>query len=419
MTRRVKAALIIALAHLASGQKLDVNWGETPGAFDLTFDGASWLSSAGVFLDGASSADGSLSMVENTNTTGVDELGEYASVTHKWVRTGDEENGQVIWTSIRSYQDEFLVFEQTFPQALGAADVGSLSARSMFPAFSTVPAGPAEDCFAYHNVFPEIVSCTLDTYVETHQGGTPFVLYDGADSALPMVVLSPLSGPKAQHMATSPGVVGAGIKATATGVPQGFSQLFLLSASHGIRAGMDAWGERLRKVTGRAKTDKYVDELHSSIGFWTDNGGYYHYSTGNGSSTDGTYDRTYEEVLPEVKAYHDSLGVPFRHWQFDSWFYPKDAPITQSGGRGGGVTNWTSLDQVFPSGMAAIQEKIGLPTVMHNRQWSPTSDYIKNLEYSWYTCDDPTEPGPAAVPVDPASFFSYFFTQQKDWGLGM
>ena len=45
--------------------------------------------------------------------------------------------------------------------------------------------------------------------------------------------------------------------------------------------------------------------------------GYYHYSTGTNAS------KTYEEVLPEVKKYHDSLGVPFGHWQFDSWFYPK------------------------------------------------------------------------------------------------
>uniref|UniRef100_A0A7S2FVU0 Uncharacterized protein n=1 Tax=Octactis speculum TaxID=3111310 RepID=A0A7S2FVU0_9STRA len=358
-------------------------------------------------------------MVEEVNATGFDALGSYNLVTQKWSRSEDEEKDQVLWTSIKTYQDEFLVFEQYFPQALGTAEVGGLSARSMFPAFSTQPAGPAGDCFAYHSVFPEIISCTLDTYVESNQGGTPFVLYDSEDPTLPMMVLSPLSNPKAQHMATSPGVLGAGLKATATGVPKGFSQLFLLSASNGIRNGMDVWGERLRKVTGRLKTDKYVDVLHSSIGFWTDNGGYYHYSTGNGSSTDGTYDRTYEEVLPEVKAYHDDIGVPFRHWQFDSWFYPKDAPIIQSGGRGGAVTNWTSLDEVFPSGMAAIQEKIGLPTVMHNRQWSTTSDYIKNLGYQWYTCDDPNEPGPAAVPVDPTAFFTYFFQQQKDWGLGM
>jgi hypothetical protein len=33
-------------------------------------------------------------------------------------------------------------------------------------------------------------------------------------------------------------------------------------------------------------------------------------------------------VLPEVKAYHDDIGVPFGHWQFDSWFYPKVEPAS-------------------------------------------------------------------------------------------
>ena len=32
---------------------------------------------------------------------------------------------------------------------------------------------------------------------------------------------------------------------------------------------------------------------------------------------------SYEEVLPKVKAKHDALGVPFGHWQFDSWWAPE------------------------------------------------------------------------------------------------
>lgn len=48
---------------------------------------------------------------------------------------------------------------------------------------------------------------------------------------------------------------------------------------------------------------------------------------------------------------------------------------------------------------------------MHNRQWSPKSDYIKNLAFKWYT-------GPKwAIPEDPEAFFQYFFTQQEGWGL--
>lgn len=50
------------------------------------------------------------------------------------------------------------------------------------------------------------------------------------------------------------------------------------------------------------------------------------------------------------------------------------------------VTNWTADPAIFPHGMAYIQDKLKLPTVMHNRQWSDKSDYIKNLpQYKWYT----------------------------------
>ena len=48
-----------------------------------------------------------------------------------------------------------------------------------------------------------------------------------------------------------------------------------------------------------------------------------------------------EAVLPRVKAYHDSIGVPFGHWQFDSWFYPKDGGVNPGGGGGAVVENLT------------------------------------------------------------------------------
>lgn len=140
-------------------------------------------------------------------------------------------------------------------------------------------------------------------------------------------------------------------------------------------------------------------------------GGYYHYSTGLDKSA------SYLEILPRVLAYHAALGVPFRHWQFDSWFYPKDGDVLPGGG-GGAVTNWTSLGAVFPSsrpggGMADIQSILRMPMVMHNRQWSSRSDYIRNLPFEWYTSEC------CAVPKDPAAFFDWFFKQQEGWGLTM
>jgi len=287
------------------------------------------------------------------------------------------------------------------------------SAQSAFPNFAR-NSGPTDawDTFSYHGVFPGMEAAKFADYTETHQGGAPLAIYDGSDATLPMVVLSPLGDAKAHHMTTTSTSVGAGVKATVTLIPSGWKQSFILSSGAGINDGMQAWGDRMLKFTGKQRADMYKDQTHSTIGFWTDNGGYYHYAT------DAKKD-TYEEVLPKVKAYHDSLGVPFGHWQFDSWFYPKDGSVNAGGG-GGSVLNWTSMDSVFPSGMAAIQQKLGVPMVMHNRQWSDKSDYVKNWpEIKWYGPKDSAEPSEFAMAVDPAQFFTKFFTQQEGWGLTM
>ena len=87
------------------------------------------------------------------------------------------------------------------------------------------------------------------------------------------------------------------------------------------------------------------------------------------------------QVLPKVKAWHDAVGVPFGHWQFDSWFYKKDGPVF----RGGAVLNWTAAPDVFPHGIAHMQSLLRVPLVMHNRMWSVKSDYIAHVpEFAWY-----------------------------------
>eukprot|EP01047_Picozoa_sp_COSAG01_P033027 COSAG01_NODE_2413_length_7745_cov_2.532304_1_plen_688_part_10 len=298
---------------------------------------------------------------------------------------------------------------------------GGMAAQTIFPGFDR---GGALDCFSYHGVFPQMEACTLDTYKESHMGGVPLVIYDGKDPTLPMTVFSPLNQPMAHHMASSSSFFGAGVKATVETIPAGWEQMFILSAGVGINDGMMAWGDAMLKWTGKPRADMYRDLTHSTIGFWTDNGGYYHYATGEPGCKPGNCP-SYETVLPKVKAYHDSLGVPFRHWQFDSWFYPKDGGVNAGGG-GGAVTNWTADPKIFPSGMVAIQEKLQVPMVMHNRQWSKISDYVKSgcqrsaagggadTEHcEWY------KSAKAAVPTDPVNFFTWFFTQQDGWGLAM
>ena len=95
------------------------------------------------------------------------------------------------------------------------------------------------------------------------------------------------------------------------------------------------------------------------------------------------------------------------------------------GGGGGAVVNWTALERVFPSGMVGIQEKLKVPMVMHNRQWSIKNDYRKSWpDIEWYgpALQDEislTSGMKAAIPKDPLAFFTRFFTTMDGWGLSM
>ncbi|CAE7625695.1 unnamed protein product [Symbiodinium sp. KB8] len=380
---------------------------DSAGGFAVTFDGLPWLEGGEVRVGRWSSRSG-LELLSRTRTPGRDALGGYTSEQMIWGRSDTKR--PIVHASIRAYDDDpsFLVFEQLFPEDVhvDAAAWGTKLAApvTLFPSFKSQGHAGDLDCFAYHGVFPQMKKCNLANFTPTHQGGAPLVLYNATASARPMTVFAPLTTPKAQHMFAGDKLVGAGVKGTVPFIPSGWKQMFILSAGFGVLDGMMAWGDRMLKFTGKQRADMYRDDVVGSIGFWTDNGGYYHYATGG--------NETYEEVLPKVKEYHDSLGIPFKHWQFDSWFYPKDGKVDPGGG-GGAVVNWTALPSVFPHGMAYIQSKLGVPMVMHNRQWSPTSDYVKHEPFKWYTSPK------AAVPEDPEAFFRWFFTQQEGWGLAM
>lgn len=346
--------------------------------------------------------------VENTGYDRHDDT--YCSTTpaHTWSHTGNETQQQC---ESLCEKISCSCFDVLSPSA------NSLKARTIFPGFDRPDSKTKNDlnCFAYHNVFPEMKGCSMSNYKESHVGGAPLTIYNSSNSSLPMVVFSPLNYPLAHHMASDENFIGAGVKSTVDTIPAGWEQSFLLSAGTGIREGMMNWGDRMLKYTGKPRADMYLDDTHGKIGFWTDNGGYYHYSIGANKSLGDNY----EEVLPKVKAYHDDIGIPFAHWQFDSWFYPKDGGVNPGGG-GGAVTNWTADPSIFPHGMAYIQRQLGktqpdgkMPTVMHNRQWSDKSDYIKNLpQFQWYESK-------FAVPKDPEAFFDWFFQQQPGWGLSM
>jgi len=322
MTSLLIVGLLLASYTDLAYATLDLKVDNT-GSFTVFLDGTELFQSTEVILGDKSASAGSLKPAFGIEKeSGEDALGKYSAQTIKWASGG---NATMMHTSFRQYDadDNQIVFEQFFPRELTQSEIGSsnLSSLSLFPAFEKT--GVELDCFAYHGVFAKLKACNVSSYHESHQGGAPLVIYNSTDPTLPMVVFSPLNQPKAHHMAATDKLFGAGVKATVELIPAGWSQTFLLSAGKGINDGMMAWGDRMLKFTGKPRADMYKDVTHGKIGFWTDNGGYYHYDT-------GVKNQTYEQVLPEVTT-HSTL-LPYTDMHNPRFFSLRSRPTTTRSG---------------------------------------------------------------------------------------
>jgi len=411
-------AKILLICFQVAVQALNV-WVNDSGAVHIMSGNEVWLISDEVVIGSYAFSQGEIELVDRREWTSEDSvLGTYKGISLGWAL---KETKEILMNTTLRIGSSQVLFEQRFPNGLENVTNSTASyALTVFPAFLRTSNIKDRACFAYHGVFPALKSCTIQSYKESWQGGQPLVLYDN-ETAL---VFSALDKPKAQHMVTTDEWFGAGVKSGIATISTNWTQRWLLSETVDssreappIRRAMEKWGAEFLAILGienALHSNRYRDKVHGAIGFWTDNGGYYHYSTGIPSN------QTYEEAFIQVKKYHDTLQIPFGHWQFDSWFYPKDGDV-DGGGGGGAVVNWTSMDSVFPSGLPYVINTIldGMPLVAHNRQWSVESDYIqhKSASVEWFTTGSP--PTGAAIPKDPDTFFAFFFNQQTDWNLQM
>lgn len=192
-------------------------------------------------------------------------------------------------------------------------------------------------------------------------GPGPLVLYSDDFEVL---VFSPMDRFHAALVSFEDGEIRYGLHGEIEEVPAGFSQRFILVRGRGIAATIEHWGDILLADRGRSRADRYADTGLSRLGYWTDNGAAYYYATEPGM--------TEEETLLAVKAEADALWVPFGYFQLDSWWYFK------AGGTGlgpGGLVRWEPQPEMFPDGLAAFHDRLGLPLIAHNRWFAVENDY--------------------------------------------
>jgi hypothetical protein len=166
-------------------------------------------------------------------------------------------------------------------------------------------------------------------------------------------------------------------------LPAGFTQWTMLAAGDGINNTIDAWGRALTDLYGKVRRPNDADVTLNTLGYWTDNGAAYYYQ----------FDPTlgYANTLLAVKQYLDSLGIPIGYMQLDSWWYPKGpaARWQGSGPQRGGIYTYTAAADLFPGGLAAFHQALGLPLVTHARWIDPSSPYHNGFAMSNNVVIDP------------------------------
>jgi hypothetical protein len=191
-----------------------------------------------------------------------------------------------------------------------------------------------------------------------------------------------------------------GVLGSMTSLPANYSISHLMYfGNRGVTENIITWGDILLSLSSNPKVRENAlkEETSAYLGYNTDHGGYYYYNPEEG--------KNYQETLVDVKNYAGSVGIPYKFYLLDSWWYYK--------GINDGVKNWTAMPSIFPDGLPALQKALNLTTfIAHNRYWSPDTSYaIQNGgQYEWIVDKE------FSLPID-ANFWPDLMKNNSDWGL--
>ena len=343
--------------------------------------------------------DSTLKVVKTETYNGTDAYGTFAASTTQW--------GPVAFrTTVFTYDDgETVLYRQEFPTGLNGTNVSSNDALvSQYPSFVVEGVTTTPGYLQYRGAMLGAsykVGHTQD--ISDMAGGLensgPLVLFSNTTS----LVISSAS----QFMAHSQALqdsknVAFGVMGGVTSIPAGFTLDTIVSLGDGSPAkSMHRWGEKLLRRYGKDRETAASDFTTNYLGYSTDNGAWYYYTTEEGKS--------YEETMLDVYTNAQKEKVPYKHWLMDSWWYFK--------GDGNGVKNWTAMPSIFPNGIDAVYKGTGeWPIVAHNRYWSANTDYAKQNGGQWDFIIEQDSHSGLAMPLQ-QEFWDWLMADAKKWGL--
>ena len=288
---------------------------------------------------------------------GVDRIGAYDEVTFGFVGGRRKQGG------IRTYrQKPILLFTLSLPE--GGDNSGPFPLLSMFPhGLDILTFGVG--AFGEYSFWQTTTGGPL---IEFDQAANTFIL-----SAASNFMVATTSIGQDQN-------IGSGVSAEIRSLPAGFTQQTLLVVGKGINQAFETWGHALTDLQGKLRPANDADITLSHLGYWTDNGAtyYYHFEPRLG----------YEDTLLAVRDEFQSKGVPLGYLQLDSWFYPKGANDNWRDGHAG-IYEYHAAPDLFPKGLKAFQQQLGIPLVTHARWIDPSSPYRHEYRMSSDVVIDP------------------------------
>ena len=320
------------------------------GAYELTFRGPNWRLD-GRFPDAPATI---------RKARGKDAIGNYQSLSATYLRGART-------AEIRVYQN--------LPAAL-LRDTWDTAGPNQdpFPAFDALPADLLD--FSYQEK-------TFGIYEFGALGPQgPWSLFDKQGNVL---VLSP-----ADHFQVSRMEEAAGgkresrIRSAIQTLPAGFSHGTLIVFGHGMNHTFTVWGNALLALGGKRRPANDANVVLAKFGYWTDRGAYYYYKFDPQLGYVGT--------LLALRDEFDKLGMPLGYMQLDSWWYPKgenDRWDSAGSTLPYGEDTYRAAKELFPNGLSAFHQSLGLPLATHARWISTTSPYRQRYKMSGNVIIDP------------------------------
>ena len=296
-----------------------------------------------------------------TSRLGRDRAGKYRELEFKYERS----DGAARLGAIRVYDHRpAVVFKLTFLTAGRTSE--------WFPSISSYPQNLHH--LAYTSVFGGYSFERFGT-------DGPWVFFDDHANTF---ILSPASHYMNASLSLGPqNEMRSAIIADDHAIPAGFVQTTALVIEPGVNRAFETWGRFLTDLAGKRRPANDADLSLKYLGYWTDHGAAYYYRFEDELGYAGT--------LLGVRNEFRNMNIRLGYVQLDSWFYLKgrEGKWKSADPLGGGTYLYEASRELFPDGLAAFQQKLGLPLIVHNRWIDDNSPYRKTHAISGNVSIDP------------------------------